>query len=548
MGNDMLIRAIRDIRRGPHSQPQGTVLTGYSALIRAFDLKVPDPDVYCVTSDIRIRPERGRNHSMATGDFAVYELTYRGTDESDRARLSRGDLTFAEHLVFALKHEATDLFVLKALFAKVDPELVAAMIRKTPSGTYVRQAFFFYEWLTGQRLDVPPAAGGYVDALDSSVWHTASPINSPRHRVRDNIPGTPAFAPLVRRAATFQGDLREECERRASRALAKGRPELLRPDLMSRLTRRLLLKDSRSTFAIEGENPAVDKLDRWSNLVAASGDAPLTLQYLLQLQKMIMDARFIQLGLRHHGVYLGENVDGSLVPNWIGAKPEDLKVLVQGLFDANDRMSNTNDFDPVAHATSIAWGWLQIHPLADGNGRTHRYIINHILNQHGLKPHGMTLPVSHAIFSDIDGYKSALNALDHKRMGLIQWETNANGNVSVLNETRDLYSYFDASEQAAFMMGRINYALDRSIPDEVDAMELRDRMVEELRPLVDMRPERMDLFAKLVIQNKGVLSKAKQSKVFPELTGDVLAEMEGAVRDVYGIELPEEEQAAIPSP
>ena len=61
---------------------------------------------------------------MAAGGYAVYEVTYRGTDDRERGRLLRGDMTFAEHLVFALKHEATDLHVLRKLFLKVDPELV----------------------------------------------------------------------------------------------------------------------------------------------------------------------------------------------------------------------------------------------------------------------------------------------------------------------------------------------------------------------------------------------------------------------------------------
>ncbi|CAH1690982.1 Fido domain-containing protein [Hyphomicrobiales bacterium] len=527
----MLIRAIRETGRHGYRQPSGTVLTGYSALIHHFDLEVPMPDTLAVTSDARQRTERGRNHAMAPGGYAVYEVTYRGTDDRERGRLSRGDMTFAEHLVFALKHEATDLHVLRKLFLKVDPELVADMIRQSPTGTYARQAFFFYEWLTGLKLDVPSAGGGYIDALDPGVWHTASPINSPRHRVRDNIPGTPVFAPLVRRSATFQGDLREECNRKASAALAEGPPGII-----TRLRRRLLLRDSRSTFAIENENPSVDKLEKWSTLVSDAGRTRLDLPLLLGLQKMIIDSRWVNTGIRHNGVWLGEEVDGSLIPNWLGAAPDDLEILVEGIFAADRRMGETPGFDPIAHATAVSFGWLMVHPLADGNGRTHRYILNHILNQHGIRPQGITLPISNAIFADMDGYRETLTNFDEKRIGLIKWERTANGNVIVVNDTRDLYGHFDASHQAAFVTNRLAYCLDYSIPEEITSIALRDRMVAGMREVVDMRPERLDLFAKLVMQNHGRLSKAKREKMFSELSDDELEGMEAVVQEVYSVD------------
>lgn len=527
----MLIRAIRDTGRKGYRQPDNTALTGYSALIHHFGLEVPIPDVLATTSDSRVRTEKGSNHLLAPGGYSIYEVTYRGTDERERERLARGDMTFAEHLVFALKHEAADLHVLKKLFLKVDPELVADMVRQSPTGSYVRQAFFFYEWLTGRVLDVPSAGGSYIDALDPKVWHTATPINSPRHRVRDNIPGVPAFSPLVRRSATFQGDLREECNRKALAAISRA-PQ----GIATRLTRRLLLRDSRSTFAIENESPSIDKLEKWSDLVAESGKRRLDLQYLLSLQKMIMDSRWVQLGIRRNGVYLGEEVDGSLIPNWIGAKPEDLKELVDGIFAADDRMSRTRDFDPVAHATSVGFGWLMVHPLADGNGRTHRFILSSILNQHDVRPQGITLPISKAIFADMDGYRETLTTYDQKRIGLIRWERTHNGNVEVVNDTKDLYAHFDASHQAAFITDRIGYTLDRSIPEEVESIVKRDRMIDEMRFVVDMRPERIDFFAKLVLQNSGRLSKAKRDKVFPELDDEQVQGMEDVVRDVYEIE------------
>ncbi len=69
-----------------------------------------------------------------------------------------------------------------------------------PTSSATRRIWFFYEWLTGTRLDIPDAGrGNYVEALDAASYFTSTSVNSPRHRVRDNLLGTPAFCPVLRR-------------------------------------------------------------------------------------------------------------------------------------------------------------------------------------------------------------------------------------------------------------------------------------------------------------------------------------------------------------
>jgi hypothetical protein len=136
----------------------------------------------------------------------------------------------------------------------------------------------------------------------------------------------------------------------------------------------------------------------------------------------------------------------------------------------------------------------------------------------------------------MDGYRETLTNFDEKRIGLIKWERTANGNVIVVNDTRDLYGHFDASHQAAFVTNRLAYCLDYSIPEEITSIALRDRMVAGMREVVDMRPERLDLFAKLVMQNHGRLSKAKREKMFSELSDDELEGMEAVVQEVYSVD------------
>ena len=109
------------------------------------------------------------------------------------------------HLTFHLKHEVLHLELLCRLFERVDAAELVAWIDDEPSGQYARRIGFLYEWLTGRKLDVQaPVAGPYVDVLDERKLVAASPghsVPNRRWRVRDNLPGSPAFCPIIRKTS-----------------------------------------------------------------------------------------------------------------------------------------------------------------------------------------------------------------------------------------------------------------------------------------------------------------------------------------------------------
>lgn len=103
------------------------------------------------------------------------------------------------HLRFALKREGVDLSVLAPLFQCIDPSALEEIVVNVPTGKYSRRIWFLYEWLTGKVLDVPDApkvrAVRVVDP-EQQVAPEQGRI-SRRHRLVDNLPGSPACCPLV---------------------------------------------------------------------------------------------------------------------------------------------------------------------------------------------------------------------------------------------------------------------------------------------------------------------------------------------------------------
>jgi Fic family protein len=199
-------------------------------------------------------------------------------------------------------------------------------------------------------------------------------------------------------------------------------------DLLARTAAFLLLKDSRSSFEIEGERPPQDRIQRWGRAIGQAGRRPIDLEELLRLQRLVIgDARFVRLGLRHEGGFVGEHDrdTGMPLPDHISARDEDLPSLMEGLiaFDRNAALH----LDPVLAATALAFGFVYIHPFDDGNGRLHRYLIHHILAERGFNPPGMVFPVSAAILDRIDDYRRTLESYSTRLLPLIRWEQTVRG-------------------------------------------------------------------------------------------------------------------------
>src|SRR5439155_6344338 len=79
-----------------------------------------------------------------------------------------------------------------------------------------------------------------------------------------------------------------------------------RKDLITRAAAFLLLSDSKSSFAIEGERPSSTRAARWARAIGEAGVRPITIDELERLQRVVIgDARFVKLGLRDEGGFVG---------------------------------------------------------------------------------------------------------------------------------------------------------------------------------------------------------------------------------------------------
>src|SRR5208282_903063 len=131
---------------------------------------------------------------------------------------------------------------------------------------------------------------------------------SPRHRVKNNLPGTPLFCPMIAWTDTLRALTGRNLQERARAAVAEAPA-----DLLARTAAYLLLKDSKSSFAIEDEHPPQDRIQRWGRVTGEVGRRPFDLDERLQ-RIVIGDARFVHLGLRVEGGFVGQHDRDSHMP------------------------------------------------------------------------------------------------------------------------------------------------------------------------------------------------------------------------------------------
>lgn len=486
-------------------------LAGYAALIHHYDLHVPLP--------YRLAAINSKHKKYETEGWAVFTPKHMPAD------------TLAGHLIFAFKYEGIDLAVLNALFGTVQAEDILSIVQNEPTGQYSRRIWFFYEWLTGSTLSLTDVTSGdYADAIDARLQYPGPASMSKRHRVRNNLPGVQGFCPLVRRTDKLEKLMNLNLSERARDVLGK-----VHSDIIARAAAFLLVKDSKASYAIEGERPPHNRAERWGRAIGQAGQQKLTRDEFIRLQGIVIeDARFTRMGWRAEGGFIGvhDRVNNTPIPDHISARWQDVHRLMEALIATDNKLA-ASAYDPVLSAALIAFGFVFIHPFEDGNGRIHRFLIHHVLAEKGFAPTGIVFPVSAVILDHIDEYRQILELYSRPRLRFIEWQPTDRGNVEVLNETVDLYRFFDATPQAEFLYDCVRQTVEESLPEEVNYLANHDRMKSWIQDHFDMPEHAIELLIAFLRQGNGTLSKRALSKEFSRLTTNEVRALQETFKDIF---------------
>ena len=314
-------------------------------------------------------------------------------------------MTVTDHLRFALRHEAFDLGVLVAALRRTEPRVIEQWVREQPTGSFSRRTWFLYETFTGRTLDLEDARmGNYVPLLDPEHHVVGGRRNSRRHRIADNLLGGPGICPMVRATPKLRAALDSGLE-----AEAHALTESCNPEVLERAVNYLYTKETRSSFALEGETADTRRARRFvTALKEAPGFDPSDKAALLRLHSAIVDPRYAEDDWRRVQNFVGETLGGYRERvHFICPRPADVPALMDAWAKLTLRLTD-GPIDPVIAAAVVAFAFVFIHPFADGNGRIHRFLVHHVLARRGYGLPGAVLPVSAAILRDRRGYDRVL--------------------------------------------------------------------------------------------------------------------------------------------
>ena len=464
-----------------------------------------------------------RRETVKDGDFLhnIYQDTMRPDD------------AFIAHLQFHLRHEVVHFELLYRVFQKVGGSDIQAWVHNEPTGQYSRRSAFLYEWLTGDQLTVPKNIGGnYADALDSKKLVASSPaqvIKNARWRINDNIAGTPDLCPMLVKTERFNQSINIDIS-----TMLNTLNDEFGEDLLMRASVWMTLRESRASFAIEGESGAVKRIERFADVMArrtGQGEIPLTPDMLAELQREILGDKSIieHYGIRQSPVFVGQTQIRGFkeVVHYIAPPPNEVTSKLDGLIAF---MTKTAAQSSVMRSAVASFAFVYIHPLADGNGRMHRFLINDVLRRDGVMREPIIIPISQAIAehaSDRQAYDNILDSVSKPLMQTLRGHYSfskasthypdgiySNLNFAETAVAEPVWRFLDLTPHVQYLSNIIRHVIVHDMHKESYYLKQHDHARALIKEVIEMPNDYADRIIRSVLNNKG----DKSHKLLKEFT------------------------------
>ena len=295
-------------------------------------------------------------------------------------------------------------------------------------------------------------------------------------------------------------------------------------------------KETRSSYAIEKEEPSPDRITKFIDLLSRAGteatSAMLNEARLVQLQNEILNPRFAEERFRDYQNYVGQVLPGLRdVIHYVCPPPQFVPSIMNGL---KETLNKTAGIYPEIRASIIAFGFVFIHPFGDGNGRIHRFLIHDILAHDSLVPKGLIIPVSAHLLNNIRDYDNILEKYSKPLMQRVRYHLKEDGELEVTNasDVEAYYRYPDLTEQSIYLLSVIHNTVLEDMNQELLFLERYDEIKQGIQNIVDMPDKDINLMIAFLHNNRGILPKRRREK-FSKLTDIEISKMEEIYKEVF---------------
>lgn len=165
-------------------------------------------------------------------------------------------------------------------------------------------------------------------------------------------------------------------------------------------------------------------------------------------------------------------------------------------------------------AACVAFGFVYVHPFLDGNGRIHRFLIQHIIARSGLAPGNVFIPVSAVIGKHLPRYHQVLVGFSGQVSQLWDYRRGADEPVFMQIASSRPYRFFNADVEVEFLHAMIEQAVRIEIPEEIAFLSSYDRAFNTLNAELDLPQSTLSALIRDVHGNNGRLSNNIRKKHF----------------------------------
>lgn len=437
-----------------------------------------------------------------------------------------------DNMIAAIKYQGIRLHFFAAIFQKVEVNSLTAFIADKPNSKYNRVLWYLYEWLTNKKLVLPDLTkGNYIQLFDDEFYYTLSDGDKDkRTRVINNAIGTKDFCPTIRKTSQVKVLENIDVYQTAYAEMQKvGDP--LTAGVLGRSINYLYTKETKSSNEIERETPDKHKMKRFLNAIKNVGLFELSKEKLVDLQNKIVEENKRANDYRTDEIYVGSiihrlgGIDEDV--HYIGALAKHVPSMMHGLLTTHERLMIDAKVPALIHATVISFGEVYIHPLDDGNGRIHRYLIHDVMKQREPE-HKFIIPISAAILKNQKEYDAVLETISRPVLAMLDWELDSENNnkLMVHNDIDYMYRYPDYTEHVKFVYDMMNKAISDELVEEIALLVVFDTIKSAINELTDIPNNTLDKITSIIINGGGRVSKAKQKLVLSHITQDKLTVIE----------------------
>ncbi|GAB2741401.1 Fic family protein [Melaminivora jejuensis] len=437
---------------------------------------------------------------------------------------------FLSQALFAIKHEGIRLDLLTAALRRIPGEQLTELVRAAPNGVYTRKLCHLWEGLHQQRLPAlaePAVTAAYAPLFDPKDHIVGTPRRDARWRIEFNGLGGWSFCPVVRRTATLARLLDSDI---------LGQVQAFADSTGNAMLERALswayLSETEGSFAIEGETPTHDKAAVFAALLKrAHEQRPLTEEFLVELQNAAVSNPFDKaVQFRTEQNRLQKDLLGAAGVTYVPPWPDLAVELMEQLMTLANRPPQ--QLDALIHAAVVSFAFVLIHPFMDGNGRLSRFLIHHCLGQSGRLPPQFLLPVSVAMKKHEAQYLQALSSFSKpaRQLCRVTWAGDEHYSYDWAPQADIWFRYMDLTECVEFTLTMAEAALDMHLRQEVEFLELFDRVARGINDRYDLRSSDLTTLVVSIFQNEGRLSNNRRKRFAGRVPDEVLDAVEAAVQ------------------